>query len=480
MRGEGQPIIKAAVWVLLIAATLPTKADPDLWGNLRFGGDVLETGEVTTIDPYSFTQDKPWVNHSWLPQAVMAFLFERWGTAALVAFKAALTMFTLWLVARAFAGSGFLVPEAAAAWVLVAALPVVTTVRAQIVTIVGIAVLVRMMQSAKPWPMMFAPVVFVVWVNSHVGWMIGFLLLILWALERVVRGSSSERRRGVLVVLGCAAATLVNPFGWELWGFSASVAHLSRDITEWQPLWRGSSLNQAAFITTAITAGLLSWRHRRELSLSLGIFLLALAYASVSAVKFVHLFVEVAVLLLAPVIRARFPARLPATSQPLGVYVITGAMATALLVFAVASSWEQLTCLPSDAWRPDARAAHSLRQAQAKGRISVHFDWGEYVIWHLGPELRVSFDPRFDLVYSAETIEEQLAVRDAAPRGVAFLARERPEYVWFPQSSTRLKDWLTSQGYRIDVDTPESFVAVRGDGPTLVDAGPRAHGCFPD
>jgi hypothetical protein len=58
--------------VLAIAAILPTRADPDLWGNLRFGLDILRTWSLPTADPYSFTSDIPWINHSWFPQVVMA------------------------------------------------------------------------------------------------------------------------------------------------------------------------------------------------------------------------------------------------------------------------------------------------------------------------------------------------------------------------------------------------------------------------
>ncbi len=53
------------------------------------------------------------------------------------------------------------------------------------------------------------------------------------------RGSAPSSTRLVAVVLLSALATLVNPYGWQLWGFIASTVRLSRaDITEWQPIWR--------------------------------------------------------------------------------------------------------------------------------------------------------------------------------------------------------------------------------------------------
>ena len=68
--------LRGVAWVLMGVAVVPTKADPDLWGNLRFGLDTLSALRVTTVDPYSFTQDIPWMNHEWLSQAMMAVAYQ--------------------------------------------------------------------------------------------------------------------------------------------------------------------------------------------------------------------------------------------------------------------------------------------------------------------------------------------------------------------------------------------------------------------
>jgi hypothetical protein len=58
------------LWILIGAFFAPLlvtiQADPDLWGNVRFGLDVLRDHAPSRIDHYSFTQDIPWVNHEWL------------------------------------------------------------------------------------------------------------------------------------------------------------------------------------------------------------------------------------------------------------------------------------------------------------------------------------------------------------------------------------------------------------------------------
>jgi hypothetical protein len=61
----------AAATVILVAVAA-TRADVDLWGHVRFGTDILHSGRLASIDPYSFTSDVPWVNHEWLAEVLFA------------------------------------------------------------------------------------------------------------------------------------------------------------------------------------------------------------------------------------------------------------------------------------------------------------------------------------------------------------------------------------------------------------------------
>src|SRR5688572_26835224 len=56
----------------VLTLTALTRADVDLWGHLRFGLDILETRSLHSVDPYSFTSDRPWLNHEWLAEVVIA------------------------------------------------------------------------------------------------------------------------------------------------------------------------------------------------------------------------------------------------------------------------------------------------------------------------------------------------------------------------------------------------------------------------
>jgi hypothetical protein len=40
--------------------------------------------------------------------------------------------------------------------------------------------------------------------------------------------------------------------------------------------------------------------------------------------------------------------------------------------------------------------------------MAVHFDWGDYTIWHLAPEIKVSLDTRREMAYSELIYKENL------------------------------------------------------------------------
>jgi hypothetical protein len=63
------PLTRGAVMGVATAVALQLKSDPDLWGHLRYGLDMLATHTVPSVDIYSFTSDRPWQRSSARPAA---------------------------------------------------------------------------------------------------------------------------------------------------------------------------------------------------------------------------------------------------------------------------------------------------------------------------------------------------------------------------------------------------------------------------
>src|SRR4029453_15404394 len=76
--------------------------------------------------------------------------------------------------------------------------------------------------------------------------------------------------------------------------------------------------------------------------------------------------------------------------------------------------------------------------------------------------------------------QQKAAFALGEPTALQTLEDLSPEYAWLPtRHSKRAKDWFRSHGYRIDVETPSSFVAVRNDLPIVSPVSVTPSGCFP-
>ena len=137
-----------------------------------------------------------------------------------------------------------------------------------------------------------------------------------------------------------------------------------------------------------------------------------------------------------------------------------------------------LGCLPiRDVWAPDLAAAAQLKGLS--GNLWTMFDWGEYAIWHFGPALRVSIDGRRETVFSDAMIQVNRAAEYGDSAALTHMASLGTDYVWLPSDRTAARAWLEANGYRVDLDTGRSFIAARGDLPSIGLKQPPLSACFP-
>ena len=82
------------------------------------------------------------------------------------------------------------------------------------------------MYDSRPRYLWLLPPLFVVWVNTHGSWLIGFALLIAFAFAgccnfhagriESVRRSVAELKQLMCVIAASMAALFLNPYGWRL------------------------------------------------------------------------------------------------------------------------------------------------------------------------------------------------------------------------------------------------------------------------
>jgi hypothetical protein len=54
-------------------------------------------------------------------------------------------------------------------------------------------------------------------------------------------------------------------------------------------------------------------------------------------------------------------------------------------------------------------AVNLLKQSGVSGNLATEFSWGEYVLWHLGPAIKVSIDGRRETVYSQDVYQKNIS-----------------------------------------------------------------------
>jgi hypothetical protein len=431
--------ITSLVFAALFYRIAFTAADPDLWGHLRFGLDILHTGQIIQEDSYSYlTQGCRWINHEWLAETLFGVLYTVAGSTGMIVFKVALGLLVLGILYGFLCRQGLDVLRAGIVLLLVTVLCMsgLGTIRPHMFTYLGFPLLLLIIRAADQGRLRWlwaVPAMIALWVNLHGGVLAGLAVLLVWAALHLAttvyraglkRLLSADSATVVLTAALSLLATVVNPYGWELPVFLVrTTAEAPPDITEWAPL-RLLSAEGAAYLAllALCVAGWLGSRRRRSPAL-LAVFA-CLAVAPLLAVRHLPLFAVSAVVLSGEHIADAWGRWLPGDSQlrlPRWLAIVCVLLAAAL----AAAGLPRLTCihLDKEAGLYPLRAVALLKQSGVEGNVAVHFDWGEYVLWHLGPRVKVSIDGRRDTVFSDDVYMENVRFRQGEPDWDAVVRR---------------------------------------------------------
>ncbi|MCO6457376.1 MAG: hypothetical protein J5I93_18915 [Pirellulaceae bacterium] len=282
------------VSVLLAAAVAlsANAADPDLWGHVQYGRDLLRDGLPATTT-YSFTAEGyRWINHENLAEILLAVGADTVGPVGLLWAKCLLSLalfgLLLWQARRRAVR-----PLAAGLCLLLVALNLAAhwSLRPQLVSYASYSLLLALLawcfdgwegrwrmrwvpwrgtgqrsalgshpgssdsSSLSGWNserlkyLWLAPPLMLVWANSHGGFVAGYCIFSAYLLLRAVEALSCRgwAARGLVLRLLCMVAaaglaTLINPYGPRLHAWLFSALSIPRpEITEWHPVnWAGA------------------------------------------------------------------------------------------------------------------------------------------------------------------------------------------------------------------------------------------------
>ena len=421
-----------ATMVLSCALALSLNlADPDLWGHVRYGQDWIAEGALPRTASHTFTAvDYPWINHENLAELAFARCFEFFGVVGLLTAKCLLGMAIVLLMVRVALRRNVGVIATWAVMLLVTNnLTAFFPVRPQLFSFALFAILLWLLERAfEDWhrnqQVRFAwlapvPLLFAVWVNSHGAFLAGLCVLAVYVGGRVVeagwwQGKQASRLAGVLTLVTVAsfAATLVNPYGVEmLWWLRDSLGRPRPEITEWAAP-KASDPVFVPFVMLLLVAigALAGTKLRRDWTQIL--ILVLVAWQAVSHLRHIAFFallcgfwlpahIESAVLRLRSSNAESMPAiRLSPRMRR---------MTLAALLFAIGlestALARRLTQLPVYRNYYPVDAMKFMSEHELSGKLVVSFNWAQYAIASLAPDVQVGFDGRFRTCYPQEVVD---------------------------------------------------------------------------
>jgi hypothetical protein len=315
------------------------------------------------------------------------------------------------------------------------------------------------------------PLLMLVWVNVHGGFLVGFVLLgIFWlgtvwnwyrakanrieeSLQKIAAGKHA--RNLVLVGLLSAAASLINPYGWKLHTHIYSYLSnrfLMDHVDEFQsPNFHGVA--QKCFgLLLLMTLVALAARGSR-LRLSEGLTVLFAAYAGLYASRNIPVSSVLLVMVVAPLLRrthtaehslvgqqgsrASFIHRMTEIESGLGGHLwCVAAVVVTLLIGANGGRVGSNLVMDAyfDAKRMPVGAVNYLETSHVKGPVLSPDYWGGYLIYRLYPKTRVVVDDRHDF-YGEEFFKSYLKMVHGERGWRIFLREHETECVLMPRDA---------------------------------------------
>ena len=219
--------------------------DPDTYWHVAAGGWMLEHRAVPTHDPFSFTMPgAAWTAHEWLSELLLAVGYQISGWSGLVFLTAACFGVTLALLSRFLLAR--MEPLHALQLTCLAGLMMFTALLARPhvlvwpLTAVWVAELIDSSEAHRP-PSWWLLAVILPWANMHASFIVGLGLMVLIAIDSIIRAEQSRwetAKRWAPFVLAAFACVLINPQGYRLLLFPFHLLGMTTAlglIAEWRP-----------------------------------------------------------------------------------------------------------------------------------------------------------------------------------------------------------------------------------------------------
>lgn len=442
------------------------RIDHDVFHALCLWRETLKRGAVPRGDLWAYTETiDPVVHHEWLTGGLNSLLAINlgWDAGGLLAWKAICTLGALTCAATVARLRGV-----SAAAIATGAIPAmmfsmvsVGTGRAQVTTVFLFSLLLLFLeldQRGQRWWIPCWYLIFPIWLNLHGGVVAGCGVLAIHTLEQTIRLRFTTRSTAIafkrtrhlwLTGIGLFPLFLLNPYGTKYVTYLIEALSMDRShINEWWPLYRTMSGFRLNVFAAMIVVALYSIVRRNPRNAS-GILLLStLAYLSFGQTRQVCFFA------------LAWLAYVPSwfQSTPLAVQLEQLARNHRKSVAAVACGWALMMLLQlshlGPPWSPKIPTVPQrgpsyyptglvsyLRDNHFHGNLVTSFETGAWISWKMYPEVRISFDSRYEATFPSHVFDDTVDFYGARDGWQAAFKRLGGDAVLMPRSYEIYTTW---------------------------------------
>lgn len=406
--------------------------DGDTGYHIRAGEYILNTLSFPRYDMFSYLSPPlPWTAHEWLSEIIMAVVHRNFGMTGLVIFFAFLISFAFFLLFKIIRSNKsnivtaiFIVLFAAAAsqmhWL---ARPHIFSM---ILMIVWYYILDLYHYQDRNYLYLF-PLIMIVWVNLHGGFMGGFMLIGIYLLGSFVgylfpKGNDKavHLKRCKIIALttvACLAVSLVNPYGFHILLFPfklTSAKYLMDFVSEFvSPNFHATYAKTFEFLLLFSIA--LLGRSKLRLNIIETVLLLLFTHMSLYSARYIPLFAIIAAPILVRQLQTieeqsggKFAAFIGKRATNIAAIDASATgyfwpLLSVIMVISLASSGT-IEFKFDEKIKPVA-AVEFLKKEKIAGHMFNNDEFGDYIIYSAYPLYKVFIDGRLDM-YGEKNVKE--------------------------------------------------------------------------
>jgi hypothetical protein len=443
-RASSFPVLLGAVLLLAVLVVARNfKVDPDTWWHIVVGQNILSTHTWPRAETYSFTaRGGEWVAHEWLAEVLLALVVRAGGLRGLMTLLFGLAG-TIVLLTYYYAYLRCRNSKAAfvATLLVFPLLGVWFTVHPQLLGYVFLLITLiclEQFRQGRRRVLWLLPPVFLLWVNSHGTFSLGFLVLGCYWLSGLVhirsgslvadRWPTAERVQFASVALASLLAGCVTPYGPRLLVNPVQMLTwqqaITTELSSWQPLpmtiWHGKLFLAFVLLFILVVVTLRPLIKVEELML----ILIAVAMTALHA-RALPFFAIVFAPFLATLLGRWVPNYDPVSDRH-----VLNLILIVLLAVAAAKTFPSRQALEASVAESfPTEAVQYLRQHPQPGRMFNDVGPGGYLLYELGTSHRVFIDGRLEIYAPFGVWSDYLRitqpdpVRNPARSGACSLAR---------------------------------------------------------